>query len=129
MNKNKLLINGDEYVGMNTDSNIHHCIVKYLLTTKKDIKSVLIDTNGKGYVNYEVTYLDYPFSLNEARCIVFPDIDTSDTIPRISVNNQRQDVSNALIQSAKRTINDSIDELIRLKDEIQNLYYLSTKKR
>jgi len=129
MNKNKLLINDDEYIGMNTDSNIHHCIVKYLLTTKKDIKSVLIDTNGKGYVNYEVTHLDYPFSLSEARCIVFPDIDTSDTIPRISVNNQRKDVSDALIQSAKRTINDSIDELIQLKDEIQSIYYLSTKKR
>lgn len=80
-------------------------------------------------MDYKVTHLDYPFSLNEAKCIVFPDIDTSDTILRISVNNQREDVKNALIQSAKRQINASINELIELKDRIQNLYYFSTRDR
>ncbi len=125
----KLLINDTKYTGIDTDENIRHCIIKYLLTTKKDIQSISIDTNGEGYVNYEVTHLDYPFSLNEAKCIVFPDIDTSDTILRISVNNQREDVKNALIQSAKRQINASINELIELKDRIQNLYYFSTRDR
>ena len=125
----KLLINDKEFIIGTNNNNIQHFIIKYLLETKKDIQSISIDTNGEGYVDYEVTHLDYPFSLSEAKCIVFPDIDTSDTIPRISVNNQREDVKNALIQSAKRQINAGINELIELKDRIQNLYYFSTRDR
>jgi len=129
MNKNKLLINDDEYIGMDTDSNIHHCIVKYLLTTKKDIKSVLIDTNGKGYVNYEVTHLDYPFTLEQAKEVVFSDNSESNTTMWKFVSNQREDVGDALITAAEKIIYKGINELIKLKEEIQNLYYLSTKKR
>lgn len=125
MNKNKLLINDDEYIGMDTNSNINHCIVKYLLTTKKDIKSVLIDTNGGGYVDYEVTHLDYPFTLTEAKEVVFP----NDTTIWEFVYNQREDISDALIAAAEKKIYKGINELIKLKEEIQNLYYLSTQNR
>ena len=44
MNKNKLLINGDEYTGIDGDKEIEHIIVKYLLTTKTFIISIFFAT-------------------------------------------------------------------------------------
>ena len=125
----KLLINGDEYTGIDGDKEIGHIIVKYLLTTKKPIKSILIDTDGKGYVNYEVKSLNYPFTLTEAKEVVFPDNSTSDTTMWEFVANQREDVSDALIAAAEKKIYEGINELIKLKEEIQNLYYFSTQKK
>ena len=125
----KLLINGDEYTGIDGDKEIGHIIVKYLLTTKKPIKSILIDTDGEGYVNYEVKSLNYPFTLEEAKEIVFPDNSTSDTTMWKFVSNQREDVGDALTATAEKKIHEGINELIKLKAEIQSLYYLSTQKK
>lgn len=125
MNKNKLLINDEEYASIDGDKEICHLIVKYLLTTRKPIKSILIDTDGKGYVNYEVKSLNYPFTLEEAKEVVFPN---NSTIWKF-VSNQREDVGDALIAAAEKKIYEGINELIKLKAEIQSLYYLSTQKR
>ncbi len=129
MNKNKLLINGEEYANIDGDKEICHLIVKYLLTTKTCIKSIIIDTDNKGYVNYEVKSLNYPFTLTEAKEVVFPDNSTSDTTMWEFVANQREDVSDALIAAAEKKIYEGINELIKLKEEIQNLYYFSTQKK
>ena len=129
MNKNKLLINDEEYASIDGDKEICHLIVKYLLTTKKCIKSILIVTNDKEHTNYEVKSLNYPFTLEEAKEVVFPDNSTSDTTMWEFVANQREDVSDALIAAAENKIHEGINELILLKEEIQNLYYLSTQKR
>ena len=129
MNKNKLLINDEEYASIVRDKDICHFIVKYLLTTKTCIKSIIIDTDNKGYVNYEVKSLNYPFTLEEAKEVVFPDDNTSDTTMWKFVSNQREDVGDALIAAAEKKIHEGINELIKLKAEIQNLYYLSTQKR
>ncbi len=125
----KLLINGDEYTGIDENKEISHLIIKYLIATRKPIKSVLIDTDNKGYVNYEVKSLNYPFTLEEAKEVVFPDDGTSDTTMWKFVSNQREDVGDALIAAAEKKIHEGINELIKLKAEIQNLYYLSTQKR
>lgn len=125
MNKNKLLINGEEYANIDGDKEICHLIVKYLLTTKKCIKSILIATNDEEHINYEVKSLNYPFTLEEAKEVVFP----NDTAIWEFVVNQREDVGDALIAAAEKKIHEGINELIKLKAEIQSLYYLSTQKR
>jgi hypothetical protein len=125
----KLLINDKEFIIGTNNNNIQHFIIKYLLETKKDIQSISIDTNGEGYVDYKVTHLDYPFTLVQARDVVFPDDNTSDITMWEFVSNQREDVGDTLINAAEKKILEGINELIELKDKIQNLYYFSTQKR